>query len=144
MNQLHKPLHIIGISTITSNDVAHHDLSALWELFSKTPLKQQIGATVSPSIFSVYSDYENGVKGKYKVTIGYAVNDVSQIPAGLSTITIPQGNYKTYPAKSHNPEDIVAAWKTIWAADHKELPRNFKANYEEYNDHEVTIKIGHD
>src|SRR4051812_2286164 len=110
-----KDIHIIGLSIITSNDVAHHELGALWGRFLTSPIEEKLGKLESPDLFAVYSDYENGYQGKYRATIGYAVSDPNNIPEGLSMVTLPAGQYKVYQAKSPAPEDIVAAWQSIWA-----------------------------
>ncbi|MDO8954519.1 MAG: effector binding domain-containing protein [Gammaproteobacteria bacterium] len=99
---------------------------------------------ISTDIFSVYSDYEDGYKGKYKTTIGYAVSDPASIPEGLSVVTIPARSYKKFPAKSGAPVDIIAAWQTIWATDPTVFHRSFIADCEVYSDTGAIIYIGYD
>jgi predicted transcriptional regulator YdeE len=138
---------IIGISTITSTEAAltQHTIGKLWNEFLQTPIKDKLGEVSSSSIYAVYSDYENGYTGKYKLTIGYAVNDVREIPEGLTTVTIPAGKYKTFPSKSHAPQDVLAVWKTIWEIDSAVLKPNFIVTFEEYKDNqEVLVHIGYD
>ena len=117
MNKVCEPIHVVGISTITSNEAAfkQNTIGDLWSDFLKNPIKDQLADVSSSSIFAVYSDYENGYDGKYKITIGYAVNHVSNIPNGLTTVIIPEGKYKTFKSKSPSPEDIVGLWKSILA-----------------------------
>jgi predicted transcriptional regulator YdeE len=137
-----KAIQVVGISTITSNDIAHHELSKLWEKFFNTPIKEQLDNIIDPGIFEVFSDYENGFKGKYRATIGYAVSYPCLIPEGLSLVSIPVGKYKAFKAQSSAPQDIVATWQSIWAAD-ASLNRNFVADFELYYDNEASIYIGH-
>jgi len=146
MNKIVKPIKIVGISTITSNEAAQiqNTIGKLWDEFLKTPIKEKLVDASSSSIFAVYSDYESGCEGKYKITIGYAVNDVINIPNGLTTITIPPGKYKTFKSKSQKPEDIVDVWKTIWQIDSNILQPNFVTTFEEYKDNEVVIHIGYE
>lgn len=143
MNQT--AIKIAGIGIITTNEAAHNQntIGKLWEEFLKTPIKEKLVNISSTSVFAVYSDYENGDKGKYKVTIGYAVSDTNNIPKELTTVTIPAGNYKTFKSKSHAPTDIVDVWKTIWAIDPHTFRRDFIADYEEYKETEATINIGY-
>jgi predicted transcriptional regulator YdeE len=143
MNELGQPVYIVGISAMTSNDVGANEIAKLWQDFFTAPIKEKLANIASASVFSVYSDYENGCKGKYKITIGYAVSDLNNIPHGLTAVTIPAGSYQTYKAKSRNPEDIVAVWQTIWATAADLLPRNFAADFEEYKEDEVMIHIGY-
>lgn len=137
-------MHVAGFSIVTSTAVAmaHNEIGQLWEKFADRPIKEQLGELASPSVFAVYSDYENGFIGKYRVTVGYAVRDITNIPAGLTVVTVPTGSYRSFPVKTHMPEDIVATWQTIWATDPQALPRNFIADVEEYRESDVVIYIG--
>lgn len=139
------PIKVVGISTITTNEAAQNQntIGNLWDDFLKMPIKEKLSDIISPSVFAVYSEYENGYQGKFKITIGYAVNDTSNTPNDLTTVTIPTGNYKTYKAKSRAVEDIVDTWKTIWQVDPHLFPRSFVADFEEYNENEVAINIGY-
>lgn len=147
MNNLERPINIIGISTVTSNAAAfqHNTIAKLWNEFLSTPIKEQLTDITSSSIFAVYTDYENGYEGNYKLTIGYAITDTQHIPKGLTVTTIPAGKYQAFPSKSQAPEDIVNTWKTIWQIAPTILQPNFVATFEEYKDNnEVIIHIGHE
>lgn len=142
MNKLTKPIYIIGLSTYTSSNDAQQEIGKLWASFFKAAIKDSLKNIVSDSIFSVYSDYKNKDRHCYKVTIGYAVDNLNEAPSGLSFITIPAGSYQVYKPKSKSPHDIVATWEKIWAADIKILPRNFIVDFEEYEEEGVLINIG--
>jgi predicted transcriptional regulator YdeE len=147
MTQIDKAIKIVGISTVTSNEAAfsHNTIGKHWGEFLKIPIKDQLTDLASSSIFAVYSDYENGYNGKYKLTLGYAVQDTQTIPKGLTTVTIPAGEYKSFKSKSRAPEDIVETWKTIWKIDSKVFQPNFVTTFEEYKDtNEVIIQLGYD
>lgn len=145
MNTRDNSIHIIGISSIASNDESGFEkIGSLWHSFLNKPFKEKLVNMVSSNIFAVYSDYENGHKGKYKLTLGYAVDDIIDIPDELSAVTIPAGNYKVYKANSPAPEDIFATWQTIWSTEPNLLPRNYVADFEEYAENTVTINIGCD
>lgn len=147
MNQIEKDIKILGISTVTSNEAAFNQntIGKLWDEFLKTPIKEKLADISSSSIFAVYSDYEDGYTGKYKITIGYAVKDINIIPNGFTTVTIPSGKYKIFKSKSGAPEDIVDTWKTIWQIDSNIFQPNFVTTFEEYKDNnEVMIHIGYE
>lgn len=137
-----KPLRIAGLSIITSNEVASQELGKLWQDFFAQNIKDKLQHTTLPYIFAVYSNYENGVQGKYRTTVGYAVDPAVSLPEGLTEVSLPRGNYKMFPAKSSGVEDIVNTWKTIWAQNLTELPRNFIADCEVYDDKYAAIYIG--
>lgn len=145
MTTLHNPIHIAGISIVTSNDEAFKEntIGKLWEEFLKLPVKEKLGAIASHNCYSVYSDYENGDKGKYKVTLGYAVENLDGVSPELSVTTIPAGDYKIFKSGSASKEDVVTTWQQIWGTSSKALPRNFVADFEEYNENGVLIYIGY-
>ncbi len=143
---MNKPRTIVGMSIVTSNDAAQNQntIGKLWEAFLQSSIKEQLKNISSPSIFAVYSDYENGYMGKYKITIGYAVDDLSAIPKELSVVVIPSGNYKVYHSKSQDVQDIINTWQTIWQLDPKLFLRSFVADFEEYtSDGKMTINIAY-
>ena len=134
---------IVGLSLVTTNEEAFNQqsIATLWQKFLSTPIKDQLPQVSSPSIFAVYSDYENEHHGKYKITLGFAVPENVSIPQGLSSVIIPAGNYQTFQSKSQDPTDIVATWKRIWEADPTALKRLYATDYEEYGENEMAIHI---
>jgi len=137
-----KPITIVGISRVTANDVAAIEIGELWQSFMNTPIKEQLSQSDDQDIFAVYSDYESNENGKYKITIGYRVNETAELPSGLSAVNIPAGNYQKYQANSTKPEDIVNAWQEVWQAERVDLPRNFVADFEVYHGDTANIYIG--
>lgn len=147
MHPIEKAIKIVGISTITSTEEAFKEntIGKLWNDFFKNAIKEKIVNTASPSIFAVYSDYEDGYKGTYKITIGCAVHDIKKIPNGLTMVTIPAGKYRTFQPKSQAPEDILETWKTIWQIDSNTFQPSFVVTFEEYKDNnEAMIYIGYE
>lgn len=146
MHQIENNINIIGISIMTSNEAAftQNTIEKLWQEFFKNPIKEKLSNLLSTSIYAVYSDYENGYNGKYRITIGYAVKETNEIPNGLTKTIIPAGKYKIFQSKSHAPEDIVDTWKIIWKSDSNIFQPDFKAMYEEYkNTNEVMVHVSY-
>lgn len=147
MSNIDKSIKIAGISTVTSNEAAFNQntIGKLWGEFLAAPIREKLSNLSSSSIFAVYSDYESGYEGKYKITIGYAVNDNGKLPDGLTAVTIPSGNYKIFKSKSNAPEDIIDTWKMIWQMDPKVFQPDFEIMFEEYKeDNEVLIYVKYD
>lgn len=147
MNQVEKAIKIIGVSTVTSNEAAfsQNTIGKLWDQFLKSFIKDKLTDIASSSVFAVYSDYEDGYQGQYKIIIGYAVDDINEIPNGLTTVTISAGKYKAFKSKSQSPIDIVNTWQSIWKIDPNVFQSNFITNFEEYKDNgELIIYMGHD
>lgn len=144
MTKLDNAIYIVGISTITSNEEAFksNTIGKLWDEFAKSPIKEKLDTLSSNNVYAVYSDYENDHTGKYKITIGYAINETKNIPSQYSVMTIPSGKYQQFKPKSLSTEHLVETWQTIWKTNPELLQRNYKADFEEYNDKDVSIYIG--
>lgn len=144
MKKIEKPIHIVGLSIVTTNEKAmtENSIGLLWDLFLKSALKEKLSGLVSDHVFAVYSDYENQYHGHYKITIGYALHHLQNVPEELAQVTIPSGNYQVFPVEKQTPEAIIATWQTIWNGDPNSLPRNYIADFEEYSGHGVNINIG--
>lgn len=132
---------IMGLSLITSNDEAmnHNTIGKLWERFLNIP-HSSFKQVDTGSVYSVYSDYENETKGKYRVTLGYACKNPSSIPEGMHLVKIPSGPFKVIQAKSPTPKDIVDAWMQVWSD--LELPRRFHTDFELYEGDKAYLYIG--
>ncbi len=140
------PIHVIGMSIVTTNALAFSagTIGQLWHAFMHTPVKEQISSVISPDIFAVYSDYEHGDRASYRLTIGYAVDRHEKVPEGCVKVTLPEGIYQNYPAKSCAPEDIVATWQAIWNIPAEVRQRRFLVDFERYQENgSVSIYIGY-
>lgn len=146
MSKINQPIHVAGISILTSNEEAfkNNTIGKLWDDFLKSSIKEQLhNSLLSDKTYAVYSNYESGYNGKYRITIGYSIDKAKKIPVELTTVMIPAGNYKIFPAKNQ-VADIISTWKTIWETDPKTLSPNFIVNFEEYSDADMKIYIGHE
>ncbi len=147
MKEITNTVKVVGVSTITSNEAAfkQNTIGKLWGEFLNASIEEKIADISSSSIFAVYSDYEDGYAGKYRITIGYAVNHINKVPDGLMMANIPVGKYKIFKSKSNAPKDIVDAWEMIWKLDPNIFQPNFVTTFEEYKDNnEVIIHIGYE
>lgn len=145
MSNTKHPIKVIGLSIITTNEAAmtQNTIGKLWQDFSNASIKEKLDNIISPNIFAVYSEYENGYHGKYRITVGYAVDDTANVPAGLTAVMIPTGNYTEYKSKSKSVPDVIDTWKIIWEKNQETYPRDFIADYEEHAENDVTIHIGY-
>lgn len=143
MNKINQPIQVIGFSIVTDNEAAFKEntIGKLWENFANSKLSEKLSNITSPKVFAVYSDYESDHNGKYRLTVGHAVSDIDHLPAGLTAVVIPTGDYQNFKAKSMAPEDIIATWKNIWQTDATKLRRTYKTDFEEYNEDGMSINI---
>ncbi len=139
---LSEPTWIIGLELRTSNTEAFETIPAHWGRFMGEQIFSHIPNRTSDTVYVVYTNYQNpGVnnEGIYSCVIGAAVKDVSQIPGGLVTISLPASTYQVVPVE--RAEKVGEAWQDIWQQDTSH--RTFIADTEcYYPDGKVEIHLG--
>jgi len=141
--------HVIGISVKTSNANGQSaaDIGGLWQTFLSQNMAAKIPNKIDDSIYSIYTHYEGDHTQPYKTVLGCKVKSLTDIPEGMTGLSINTSDYQAYTAKGNLNEGVVyQTWAQIWSAD---LPRTFAADFEVYgakaqnpNDAEVDIFVG--
>ena len=136
---------IVGIGIRTNNQRASQDLGGLWGKFISQNISRKIPNKDSDEIFSIYTDYESDHSGDYTTIIGYRVNSLENIPAGMVSKEILSTDYQVFTAKGKFPEAVQQTWGKIWNSN---LERSYQTDFEVYgaksqnmNDAEVEIFI---
>lgn len=126
---------IIGISVETTNEKGKStaDLGKLWGRFYAENVQTRIPNKLSEEIYSIYTNYENGYKGKQSAIIGLKVESLDSIPEGLIGREFAGGRYTKFIAKGEMPMAVIDKWKKIWKRD-KELNRQYTADFEVYGE----------
>ncbi len=134
-------LKLIGL-TCRTNNKSEIDSSAakigptLQKYFSsgypdKIPNRQEPGVT-----YCIYTDYESDFTGDYTYFIGEKVTDFTNLPEGLSSLTIPVQKYIKFTTSSGEmPGVCIDAWQKIWAMSSENLDgtRSYIADFEVYD-----------
>lgn len=122
---------IVGLSARTGN--TQPDMSAviggLWQKFFGEGLMEKLPGRVNEHTIGLYSDYEEGVNGKYDITVGCEVETAAHIPQNMTVKTIPGGHYARFVICGDMVQAVAKAWEEIWAMD---LARTWSADFEEY------------
>lgn len=129
----HHEFHVIGLSVRTRNKDQQmaHDIQNLWKDFMQPEVIQTIPNKVEDTLYGIYTDYEDGVAGYYKAVVGCKVDNLENIPEGMTGITIKQGDYSKFTAKGDITKDAIPnAWETIWKTN---LKRKFTTDFEVYD-----------
>lgn len=130
---LSEDIHLIGISlpekTSNANGQSTVEIGNLWQQFEKEQFFMKIPNKISQELYAVYHDYEGDHTQPFAYFIGAAVVAGTDVPEGLSALTIPQGTYYKHTAKGPMPACIGMAWQEIWASD---LDRAFDMDFEVY------------
>jgi predicted transcriptional regulator YdeE len=119
---------IVGISARVSNDRAQ-EIGELWQQFYAQGIAAKIPNKQSENIYSVYIDYESDHTKPYTLVIGCEVKDVSSLPVGLVSKTVPAAKYAVIPANGKQPDAVIAAWQQVWNSD---LPRTYSGDFDLY------------
>lgn len=127
-----KEKKIAGFCAKTSNSDPEmgRTIGGLWQrLFGEEgiaaiPDQQGGGHTIG-----LYSDYENGVQGRYDITAGCEISGTANLPERFTVKTIPAGRYAEFVIQGDSPAVVGAVWAEIWKLP---LDRAFTGDFEEY------------
>lgn len=111
-----KELKIIGISvrTANTNNRAAQDIGKLWQRFFTENIADIVPDKTSNDIYSVYTDYDSDYTGEYTTILGFSVNTLENIPAGLIGRQFPAENFTVFSAKGKMPDAVIDTWLEIW------------------------------
>jgi predicted transcriptional regulator YdeE len=129
------PLKIVGISTRTRNEIGKPNIEImnLWAKFMTKNISEQIKNKASHNIYSIYTDYESNFMGEYTVVLGFAVEDLKDVPPGLVSREFQEAQFKVIPAHGAMPDAVIQAWIDIWNKD-SALNRAYSYDFELYTE----------
>ncbi len=135
-------LMLIGLTTRTNNinegDPATAKISSTVQIYFQEGCAQRISNRKKSGVtYSAYAHYESDASGEYTYFIGEEVTDLTQVPAGLTALQIPQQKYVKFtngPAKM--PDVCIQAWRDIWQMTPSDLggERAYIADFEIYDE----------
>lgn len=125
----------IDVKTTNENNKSAEEIGKLWERFFSEDIANKIPnkLTDENEIFSIYTDYENNFEGAYRCIIGQRVDNLEDIPEGMTGFTVENGKYEKFTAKGEMPSAVVKKWEEIWAQDGT-LERAYTSDFELYTD----------
>jgi len=135
-----------GISARTNNTSPDMGMviGGLWNRFYQDGIYTAIPHKKSEKALGIYTDYDGDEKDDYSVVVACEVGQTDRLPEGIEIRTIPAGKYAKFVVKGHVHQAVAEFWSQLWQMN---LPRNFKCDFEEYQDSnmenaEVHIYIG--
>jgi predicted transcriptional regulator YdeE len=128
----HEGAVVLGIDVTTSNaaeaNPAKGRIPALWEQFYRENVLARIPRQVTPGVpYAVYTDYVDGMNGRYRLLVGAAVEPGTMPPDHLKQATISVGSYLVFRAEGEMPRVIIETWMAIW--NYFSEPRNQERAY---------------
>jgi predicted transcriptional regulator YdeE len=124
---------VVGISTRTSNDAPDcaAKIGGLWKEFYENTFGK-IAGKISDAPVCLYSNVWASDRS-YLTTVGTYVKENASggANAGLTTITIPSGEYAKFTFHGNMITACIAAWETL-AKENLDLLMNMKFSFEDY------------
>ncbi|TPG69206.1 transcriptional regulator [Brevibacillus laterosporus] len=134
-------LTISGISARTTNARELSGagvISDLWDQYFSENIGEKLSSNrLSPDIYGVYADYENGVAGEYTILLGNRMAAKSAVDtANTTTLTLPAAQYAVFTSRCGPlSEVVIEAWQFIWAwSMNSGMRRTFTGDFERYDE----------
>ncbi len=121
---------VIGIRIRTGNSDADmsSQIGMAWQRFFEEGIYTSIPNKVNDKTMGLYTNYENGVNGKYDVMVCCEAEG-KQLSKALETEIIPEGKYAKFVIHGHVQKAVHAFWTELWTMD---LDRKYSSDFEEY------------
>ncbi|MFS4429640.1 GyrI-like domain-containing protein [Chryseobacterium sp. S90] len=129
-----KPFKVIGISVRTTNEngQAAKDIPMLWEKMINEDIVNSIPNRKDNTLYSIYTDYEKDHTKPYTTVLGCKVENLDNIPEGMTGYSFEGGDYVKFTTKGDLSKGLVInEWLKIWEMD---LGRIFTADFEIYGE----------
>lgn len=133
-------MYFIGdfVRTSNQNEMSEEALiPKQWEKFYSNQLVHQIHRKKNSTILALYTNYESDENGLYSFAIGAEVNNVEQIPNGMTSFSIEPSQYVVFTTRKGPVQEVVVeAWQHIWEWS-KTNKRAFSTDFESYDDRSI-------
>jgi len=108
--------NLIGYSITTSNEDEKSPASAkipgLWgTFFNEIHMRELRGETV----YGVYSDYESGQDGRYRLTAAVEKGDNASTRGAIKELRLEAGRYVIFSGMRGEGNPVLDLWKEVWA-----------------------------
>lgn len=129
-----EPFKLIGIAIRTTNEgqKANNEIAQLWQCFLGENILEKIPNKIDYTIYSLYTEYEGDHTKPYTTILGCKVDNLDEIPEGMTGKSFDGGTYIKTSAKGDLLKGlIVNHWAKIWNMD---LDRAYTADFEVFGE----------
>ncbi|MCH2083609.1 MAG: WYL domain-containing protein [Saprospiraceae bacterium] len=129
-----KPFNLIGIAIRTTNEngQAEKEIAGLWNTFLAENTVEQIPNKIDPTIYSLYTDYEDDHTKPYTAILGCKVSTLDNIPQHMIGKSFEGGDYIKTSVKGDLMQGLILKeWSRIFTLD---MDRNFEADFEVFGE----------
>ena len=122
---------VVGLTARMRNDDPECGaaIGALWRRLFEEGIFFAVPHPADDHSIGLYDAYETDMTGPYDVTIGRAVTDAAERPAGTAVKTIPAGRYAEFVVRGDVQRAVGEFWTEVWKLP---LDRAYTADFEEY------------
>ena len=138
---INKERILVGITARTNNKAEMSGTGKIGQTYG-TYFSQGIAAQIphrkNPgTTFSAYTEFESDETGEYTYFLGEEATELSELPEGLVSITIPTGEYSKF-TTPQGPlvNGIVSTWQKIWGLNKDDLgaDKRFAVDFEVHDE----------
>jgi|GEM_PF-1237666 len=141
--------NIVGITALTTTENNEMDsvVTGLWKRLEQEDILTQIPNVIDKHIYVIQSDFDAVKKGYFQVTLGCRVGDISNLPEGLTAVSVDASKYAVIELDQQPLEQLMTTWYTIAWSDLPETKRNnvevyhLDDNYEQINKIDVWVAL---
>jgi predicted transcriptional regulator YdeE len=131
----HPAFNVVGLSTRTSNAdemAGKSRTGAIWERFCAENLLQKIPNQTEPGVvLALYTEYQEDVNAPYSFAVGVKVDDVADLPPGLTAYSVAATKYAVFTSgRGSIPAIVIDVWKGIWSS---QIKRAYRSYFEIYD-----------
>jgi predicted transcriptional regulator YdeE len=129
-----EPFKLIGIAIRTTNEEqkANNEIAELWQRFMGENMLEKIPNKVDYTVYSLYTEYEGDHTKPYTTILGCKVDNLDEIPEGMTGKSFDGGTYIKTSVKGDLMNGlIVNHWAKIWEMD---LDRAYTADFEAFGE----------
>jgi predicted transcriptional regulator YdeE len=132
--------YIVGWEVRTSNrDESSPDTARIPPVWDRAR-EENLGAIIrdqrEPGVMlGAYTRYQSDDKGPYSLIVGVEVEDLDNIPQGMTGITVLAQEYAVFTAVGEMPQAVIDGWTAVWKyfSDNTVLTRVFSTDFERYD-----------
>jgi len=125
-----KEMFVIGLPLRTDNSSEGiKKMEEHWIRFfdDGAPIPDLIPNKKNNDVLAIYTKYAGDYTNTFTLILGFEVATLATAPERLVAFTIPAQTYALFSFPCPETEDLVRAWKAIWASN---LKRAYKADFE--------------
>ncbi|MBB6023647.1 putative transcriptional regulator YdeE [Paenibacillus sp. JGP012] len=124
---------LAGLSARTTNAIEMSGEGSIGALWARYFASEHIPAPEAAR-YGCYSDYTDGIAGKYTILVGHEIGAEDSLPEGFDEVLLPPATYAVFTSRTGPMVEVVSeVWGAVWAWEHQS-DRTFTGDFELYDE----------